>query len=76
MKFFGTPSLLWFINICCKQHDITLIKVMTYFLFTRELIDWVTKVYICIIIVPGKLCSGDDRTVANSSHSYPINVLL
>ena len=26
------------------------------------------KVYICIIIVPGGLCSGDNRTVANASH--------
>ena len=26
------------------------------------------KVYICIVIVPGRLCSGDNRTAANASH--------
>ena len=26
------------------------------------------KLYICIIIVPGRLCSGDNRSVANASH--------
>ena len=28
------------------------------------------NVYICIIIVPGRLCSGDNRSVANASHSF------
>ena len=28
-----------------------------------------SKVYICIIMVPGRLCSGDNRSVANATHS-------
>ena len=34
-----------------------------------EMSCWQERSNFCIIIVPGGLCSGDNRTVANASHS-------